>query len=274
MAKAHSSAPAKERIALSIEYAGKKFSGSQYQNNARTVQLELEKAVSTLVRQSTKVILSGRTDSGVHAQGQIAHFDVENCDSDLWRLVWALNGILPADVSVKAAQRVSCEFHARHSALERRYVYRILNRAQRSALLKDSHYFYPHRLDQKRMAKAAAYLLGDHDFASFRSSNSDRGTSRCRVSEAKILNLGEGRLEFWIAANHFVYNMVRIIVGTLIEIGNGERVPEDMSRALKGSDRNLAGPTAPAWGLTLASVKYPEAFHLFSDLNDKACLED
>ena len=272
--EAHAHSQENERIALLVEYAGKKFSGSQFQNNARTVQMELEKAVSILARKSTKVILSGRTDSGVHAQGQIAHFDIDGFDSDLWRLVWALNGILPEDVSVKAAQRVSPEFHARHCAIERRYVYRILNRPQRSALLKDTYYFYPHPLEQKRMDKAASYLVGDHDFTSFRSSNSDRGTSRCRVSEAKILNLGEGRLEFWIAANHFVYNMVRIIVGTLIEIGNGERLPEEMSRALKGSDRNLAGPTAPAWGLTLASVKYPEAFHLFAEASHAACLPD
>ena len=228
--------------------------------------MELEKAVSTYARKPIKVIFSGRTDSGVHAQGQIAHFDIDNYDADLWRLVWALNGILPADVSVNAAQVVPATFHARFSAIERQYVYRILNRPQRSALLKDTYYFYPHPLDLRRMSRSAGYLVGDHDFSSFRSSNSDRGTSRCIVSEAKMLNLGEGRLEFWIAANHFVYNMVRIIVGTLIEIGNGERAPEEIREALKKSDRNLAGPTAPAWGLALASVRYPDSFQLFSGL--------
>jgi tRNA pseudouridine38-40 synthase len=256
----------KTRIALLVEYRGRKFSGSQHQKNTRTVQMELEKAISILARKPTKLVFSGRTDSGVHAEGQVAHFDIDNYDSDLWRLVWALNGILPEDISVSAAQVVPATFHARFSALERQYVYRILNRPQRSALIKDTHYFYPHPLNLKRMAKAAGYLIGDHDFSSFRSSNSDRGTSRCRVSEAKMLNLGEGRLEFWIAANHFVYNMVRIIVGTLIEIGNGERAPEEIREALKNCDRNLAGPTAPAWGLALASVKYPESFQLFSEL--------
>lgn len=253
------------RIALLVEYFGKQFSGSQFQTKARTVQSELERALAVLARKPVRVVFSGRTDSGVHAQGQVAHFDIDNCDSDLWRLVWALNGILPEDLSVKAAQIVPETFHARYSAIERRYVYRILNRAQRSALLKNSHYFYPHRLDYDRMSQAAGMLVGDHDFASFRSTNSDRGTSRCIVSEAKLLNLGEGQLEFWIAANHFVYNMVRIIVGTLIEIGSGERAPKDLREALKRCDRNLAGPTAPAWGLALAHVKYPASFHLFAE---------
>jgi tRNA pseudouridine38-40 synthase len=256
------------RIALLVEYLGKQFSGSQTQAKARTVQSELEKALSVIARQPTKVTFSGRTDSGVHAQGQVAHFDIAEENLDLWRLVWGLNGILPEDVSVRAAQLVPATFHARFSAEERRYVYRILNSPQRSALLKDTYYFYPHSLDLSRMTKAAEVLVGDHDFGSFRSTSSDRGTSRCRVSQAKILNLGEGRLEFWIAANHFVYNMVRIIVGTLIEIGNGERAPQGMTAALNQCDRNLAGPTAPASGLALASVKYPESFQLFAELTE------
>jgi tRNA pseudouridine38-40 synthase len=253
------------RIALLVEYLGKEFCGSQYQRKSRTVQGELEKALSICLRQATKAVFSGRTDSGVHAQGQVVHFDTDNHAIDLWRLIWALNGILPRDLSVKQAQIVPAQFHARYSAIERRYVYRILNRAQRSALLKDTHYFYPHPLHLEGMAEAAALFLGDHDFSAFRSTNSDRGTNRCIVLGAELLHLGEGQLEFWIAANHFVYNMVRIIVGTLIEIGCGERTVNDVEKALKQCDRNLAGPTAPAWGLSLDLVKYPQSFNLFAE---------
>jgi tRNA pseudouridine38-40 synthase len=253
------------RIALLIEYLGSNFYGSQYQSKGRTVQSELEGALSVLLRQNVRIVLSGRTDSGVHARGQVAHFDVHDLEYDLWRLVWGLNGILADDISVEKAQVVPHEFHARHSAIEREYVYCVLNRPQRSALLKDTHYFMPHSLDLKAMSKAATYLLGNRDFSAFRSSNSDRGTSLCTVTRAELLRIGEGRLEFWIAANHFVYNMVRIIVGTLIDIGRAEKTPDDLKKALQKCDRGLAGPTAPAWGLSLASVKYPESFQLFKE---------
>lgn len=267
------------RIALLLEYLGKEFCGSQSQANARTVQSELEQAISTLLRRQTKVTLSGRTDSGVHAAGQVAHFDLVETDleielaGDLWRLTWALNGILPGDLSVVCGQIVPDDFHARHSATARQYVYRILNRPQRSPVLQDTYYFYPYALDYKKMTEAAGFLLGRHDFGSFRSTNSDRSTNICTVMTAKLLNLGEGRLEFWIAADHFVYNMVRIIVGTLIEIGSGERAPESLASALQRSDRNLAGPTAPAWGLTLASVKYLESLGLFENKNTREITE-
>jgi tRNA pseudouridine38-40 synthase len=115
------------------------------------------------------------------------------------------------------------------------------------------------------MQDAACVLIGSHDFASFKSTNADRSTTQCHVSRAELLNKGEGKLEFWIAANHFVYNMVRIIVGTLIEIGLGKKPPEGLAIALSKSDRRLAGPTAPPWGLTLYSVEYPEQYKLFRE---------
>jgi tRNA pseudouridine38-40 synthase len=254
------------RLALLIEYNGKKLHGSQYQLGVRTVQDELEKAVSAFLREPARLILSGRTDSGVHAQGQVAHFDCSDQELDLWRFAWALNGILKDDISVKNVQIVPANFHARHSALSRLYVYRILNRSQRSALLADKHYFLSYQLDCKAMQKAVGCLVGSHDFASFKSSSTDRGTTMCNVYRAELLNLGEGLLEFWIEANHFVYNMVRIIVGTLIEIGLAERSPESLQTALQGCDRNLTGPTSPALGLTLVSITYPEEFQLFPTL--------
>lgn len=254
------------RVALLIEYHGKNLHGSQFQLGVRTVQDELEKAVSAFIREPSRVILSGRTDSGVHAQNQVAHFDCSDQELDLWRFAWALNGILKNDIAVKGVQIVPTTFHARHSALKRQYVYRILNRSQRSALISDTHHFVSYELDCKRMQKAAQYLVGTHDFASFKSTSTDQGTSVCNVYRAELLNLGEGLLEFWIEANHFVYNMVRIIVGTLIEIGLGERSPESLQTALQGCDRNLTGPTSPARGLTLVSITYPEEFQLFPTL--------
>ena len=269
------------RIALIVEYLGTKFHGSQYQDKVRTVQLELEKALGALIGSQTRATFSGRTDSGVHARGQIAHFDwsedtpffvrfaapdsVSKNGIDLWRFVWALNGILPSDMSITAAQAVPDDFHARFSAIERQYVYQIINRRQRSALWQETFHFMPYPLDLVKMSEATSFLVGKHDFAAFKSSNSDQGSTLCTVFQAQILNLGEGRLEFWMSANHFVYNMVRIVVGTLLEIGLGKKIPVDLKQALAGCDRSLAGPTAPASGLTLMSVKYPQHFNLFLD---------
>lgn len=251
------------RIALLVEYAGRRFCGSQYQADVRTVQGELESALSVLARRPISATFSGRTDSGVHAAGQVVHCDWPDEDPDLWRINWGLNGILNGDMSIARIQMVPDGFHARYDAIERRYVYRILNRPQRSALLSDTHYFVPWPLNLTDMAEAVAVLPGEHDFMAFKSSNSDLVTSVCRVSAAELLNLGEGVLEFRVAANHFVYNMVRIVVGTLIEIGLGKRQPDSLELALSGKDRKLAGPTAPSCGLCLDSIKYPDSYKLF-----------
>ncbi|MGH9638220.1 MAG: tRNA pseudouridine synthase A, partial [Candidatus Angelobacter sp.] len=199
------------------------------------------------------------------------HFDLPDQDEtqfDLWRLCWGVNGILEADASIAAAQIVPAEFHARFQAVSREYVYRILNRPQRSALLRDTHFFIPYLLNVPAMSEAAKCLAGSHDFAAFRSTNSDRSNTNCSVSRAELLKIAEGQLEFWITADHFVYNMVRIIVGTLIEIGLGKRTPESLHQALLAGDRNLAGATAPPWGLTLNAVQYPEAYKLFETSSD------
>ncbi len=256
------------RIAMVVEYVGSNFHGSQFQAGVRTVQNDLEQALSTYLHTRTPVMFSGRTDSGVHAVGQVVHFDVESESGqlDLWRLVWALNGIMKSDLSVRAAEVVPDTFHARYAAIKREYVYRLLNRPQRSAQLKDNHYFIPRKLDMASMQEAASHLLGTHDFVGFRSTNSDKSSTICRVERAEILNKGEGQLEFWIAADHFVYNMVRIIAGTLIEVGLGKRAPESIAVALAAKDRNLAGTTAPSWGLTLQSVTYPDKYNLFQAL--------
>jgi len=144
-----------------------------------------------------------------------------------------------------------------------------LNRPQRSPLLKDTHLHVRQGIDLKGMRDAASRLLGQHDFAAFRSTNHDKSSTICTVSRCELLNLREGVLEFWIAADHFVYNMVRIIVGTLIEVGLGKRDAQSVSDALISGDRNLAGPTAPPWGLTLTDVSYPDEFRLWELMNQE-----
>lgn len=262
------------RIALLLEYNGKNFRGSQSQKNGRTVQSVLEDALAVYFRVSKanvlnkplRAILSGRTDAGVHASGQVAHFDIPDKLLDDVPVVsptafaWSVNGILPPDLSIKQAAIVPQDFHARFHAIERQYVYSIWNRPQRSPLRKDTHFFLRRPLDVEAMSEAIKCLPGKHDFSAFRSTNSDRISSICEVKYAKLLNLGEGELEFSIAANHFVYNMIRIIVGTLVEIGLKKRSVESLKTALIGAQRELAGPTAPAAGLNLVSVKYREPY--------------
>jgi len=260
------------RIALLIEYSGRLFHGSQFQVGVRTVQQELEKGLAVLCRRPMKVVFSGRTDSGVHAKGQVVHFDLDDFDGDFYRFLWALNGILPDDLSAYEGAVVPDDFHARFSATERIYVYRILNREQRSPILAANHYLVRQSLDVESMISAARCLLGTHDFTSFRAANADETSPLCSVRRAQMLKLDEGQLEFWIGANHFVYNMVRIIVGTLVEIGLGKRAPESLAEALSGRDRNLSGVTAPAPGLTLQTVQYPESFRLFEKSAEKCKL--
>ena len=296
------------RIALKLEYDGTKFSGSQMQSKTRTVQEDIEKALASYFRTEGRrivAVFSGRTDAGVHARSQIAHFDLLLSDLDrainkhidaanlaasnlvidssatlkstsssdrlparldeqtLRTLCWSLNGLLARDIAVVDAQVVPDQFHARFSAHRRTYVYRILNRTQRAALGHNAQYFVHSQLNLGHMQAAANCLVGRHDFRAFKSSNSDEGSTLCAVERAELLNLGEGELEFWISANHFVYNMVRIIVGTLVDIGLGKREPSALSHALTGKDRRLAGPTAPPSGLCLHSIDYPDEFNLF-----------
>jgi tRNA pseudouridine38-40 synthase len=264
-----------QRIALLLEYSGKNFHGSQLQEGLITVQQEIERGLAVLARTNLRATFSGRTDAGVHASGQVAHVDWP-CDPsepssmpDLRDLAWRLNGIIGSDLSVVAMSFVEPTFHARYSASKRQYVYRILNRPQRSPLLKDTHFHLRQTLDVKAMQDGALRLLGRHDFSAFRSTNADKSSPLCTVDRCEILNLREGVLEFWIAADHFVYNMVRIIVGTLIEVGLAKRDAQSVSAALKRGDRELAGPTAPAWGLTLNKVSYPDEFRLWELMNQE-----
>lgn len=268
------------RLAIKLEYCGKSFSGSQMQRaGLRTVQSELERGLGIFFRTRgirVPVTLSGRTDAGVHADGQIAHFDIaesaisasglapELSAAELQRMCWALNGILGQDLSITSAKLAADRFHARYSACRRTYVYRILNRPQRSALEHGQSCFVPAIMDVASMQRASTAVIGTHDFVAFKSSNADTTDCVCTVERSELLSLGEGKLEFWISADHFVYNMVRIIVGTLLDIGLGKRPETALSEALSSKDRQQAGPTAPARGLCLKAVDYPTEFNYFA----------
>jgi tRNA pseudouridine38-40 synthase len=268
------------RLAFKLEYDGAKFCGSQLQAGVRTVQEELEKALAVLAKQPVRAAFAGRTDSGVHANGQVAHCDwpVEDFinhdmpaaqqEAELKKLCASINGILSRDVVVVAAQAMPNDFHARFSATGRNYAYKILNRNYRSPLLQHRSYHVPVSLNLGDMLDAIPCLEGEHDFSAFKSSHSDLVNAVCQVRRAEILNLGEGVLEFRIEANRFVYNMVRVIAGTLVEIGLGKRPVSSLLRALESKDRREAGPTVPACGLCLTQVQYPEAYHLFKPFSE------
>lgn len=250
------------RLALLIEYVGHNFAGSQAQKNLRTVQGELEKAIFVYLKQKVNVILSGRTDSGVHASGQVAHIDID-ADVDLKKFIWAINGIIKNDIAVRKITPIDRSFHARYKAIERTYAYRILNAEQRSPLKAKTHFFVRDKLNLTNMRLACQMLLGCHDFTAFKSANSDNSTTICTINSIELINVNEECLELIVKADHFVYNMMRIIVGTLVQIGLNKLEPGIIEKAIMTKQRDLLGPTAPAWGLELKAVKYPPQYNLF-----------
>ncbi len=262
-------------IKLEIEYDGTNYCGWQIQSCTSyivyriSIQETLEKILSKILQEKIKVIGSGRTDAGVHALAQVANFKTDSSIA-LEKLQNGLNALLPEDISINKVEERSLDFHSRFSAKSKVYRYTILNLPSRSAILRNVVYFYPYSLDINLMRKQARYLLGKHDFRSFCASKSGvKDTIRTikKISIRKIcypLSLpcrqaGAIRyplLVIDIEANGFLYNMVRNIVGTLIEIGRGKISQGSIKKILYSRDRTLAGPTAPARGLCLVEVKY------------------
>lgn len=220
----------------------------------RSVASVLENAIGRLFGEPIKVAAAGRTDSGVHASGQVVSFSAQR-DFPTQRLAVALNATLPPDCSVRDAAEVPSEFSARFSARQRTYVYAILNRPQRSALLARYVYHVARTLDLAAMQSAAAHLVGEHDFRSFCA-----GSSGTTVRTVKRLEIGAqgALLRIEIVGDGFLHHMVRTIVGTLIECGSRRRTPEDVLRVLRSPAGSVAGPTAPAQGLCLAGVRYDD----------------
>lgn len=250
------------KYALKVEYIGTNYSGSQVQPKQRTIQSELERALCTLTGNShnendgsrpIRTIFSGRTDAGVHSKGQIVHFEL-NQPIVASRFLNSLNGLLPKDISVSEIFEVPDSFHAQKSGCYRRYNYQIVNRQHRSVW--DGHSLLVRKkLDLARMNQALSYLVGEHDFSSFKSAQATDPASVCTVYKAECKKFGD-EITIEIIANRFLYNMVRSIVGTLLLIEKNNLEPAVMKEILEEKDRTKAGPTVSPDGLTLMEVGY------------------
>jgi tRNA pseudouridine38-40 synthase len=244
-------------IKLLIEYDGTNYLGWQVQPRGPTIQGTLEEKLRLLTGEPIRLIGSGRTDSGVHALGQVAHFKTQS-QMDVRSIQRALNSLLPHDVVIQKIEEVQEGFHARRHSKSKIYEYRILNRSLRSPFHHGYVWHIPQRLDFKEMGKATRWLIGEHDFSSFRSVGSPTRTAVRRVIRAEWKRGREGLMRFEIEANGFLKQMVRALVGTLVEVGKGKISTVEFQKILDSKDRRKGGPTAPAQGLFLKEVKYTE----------------
>jgi tRNA pseudouridine38-40 synthase len=248
------------RVALGIEYDGGGYVGWQRQKSGVGVQAILEDTLSKVANEAVAVVCAGRTDTGVHATGQVVHFDTVAERSDRGWLMGA-NSNLPDDVNVTWAVQVADDFHARFSATRRSYRYLLLNSPCRSALNRNRAWWVHEPLDEAVMQEAANYLVGKHDFSAFRAAGCQASTPVRELSELSIGRRGN-RLAITVRANAFLQHMVRNIAGTLVAIGRGDREPAWAQDVLDSCDRCSGGIAAPPHGLTLIGVDYPEHFGL------------
>jgi tRNA pseudouridine38-40 synthase len=247
---------AKQRtIRLTLEYDGSGYHGWQRQLNSRTVQEVVENCLLRLTSREVRLHGSGRTDAGVHALGQVAHFRTET-NLPLTAFREGLNSLLPRDIVILEAREAPTDFHARYGAKAKMYEYRILNRPVRSPLHLHQCWWLAHPLDLNLIREATSLILGEKDFATFQASGSSVKTTTRTVMRASWEEKPGGWKYFRIMASGFLRGMVRALVGTLVEVGWGKRPPEDLERLLAARDRRLAGPSAPAAGLYLVEVMY------------------
>ncbi|MFA5090936.1 MAG: tRNA pseudouridine(38-40) synthase TruA [Candidatus Omnitrophota bacterium] len=250
-------------LRLKIEYDGTNYAGWQIQNGLRlksigcqkkTLQGVMERVLKEIFKDDIRLVASGRTDAGVHALGQAANFKTDS-RINLDNLKKAFNGLLPDDIAVKKIEEVGLDFHSRFNACSKIYRYTILNRDYPAPLLRNTVYFCPHPLDVNLMRREAKILLGRHDFKAFQGRASKKNGSVRHIKTLKIIKKDD-LLYIDMEANGFLYNMARIIAGTLIELGRGKFSAGSMRRILYSRNRRLAGPTAPAHGLCLVKVNY------------------
>ena len=240
-------------IKITIQYNGKNYCGWQKQNNSPGIQGTIEKAIFDITREEVKITGSGRTDAGVHALGQVANFKI-NSQIPVDRIPNALNAKLPKDISIVKAEEVDEDFHSRYSAKKKTYRYQIYNSQYRSPIYADISYPVKYDLDIDKMKKEAKSLIGTYDFKGFMSSGSSV-TDTVRTIYNIEVSKSEDLIIIEIEGNGFLYNMVRIIAGTLVDIGRG-RITENMSTIIESKSRSMAGHTAPAHGLFLKKVDY------------------
>lgn len=246
------------RIALGVEYDGSQYHGWQAQTGLHTVQQVLEQALTKVADSDVNVICAGRTDTGVHATNQIVHFD---CDKERTIRSWihGANSFLPKDVCVRWGREMPDDFHARYSALSRRYRYIIYNSPIRPALLRSSVTWQYRQLDHKLMHLAGQCLLGENDYTSFRSVECQSHTPMRNIHQLEVTRTGD-LIMIDITANAFLHHMVRNIAGVLIAVGSGKKAVSWVADVLAAKDRRLGAETAPPYGLYLVAVSYPAKF--------------
>ncbi len=242
------------RVLLRVAYDGTKYSGWQIQPNAVTVENVLIEALEGLFGKKVEIIGASRTDAGVHAYGNVAVFDTDT-KMPAEKISYALNQRLPEDVRVQESVEVEADFHPRHRDCVKTYEYRIWNDRFESPLNRLYSHFYYGKLDVDAMKEACGHFVGEHDFTSFCSAGS-QVVDKVRAIYSLDVKREDRLITIRVTGNGFLYNMVRIIAGTLLRVGEGKIKPSEIPAIIDGKDRNLAGPTAPAKGLALVEIKY------------------
>lgn len=237
-----------------VAYDGTNYCGWQVQPNGITIEEVLNRSLSNLLGEKIEVMGASRTDSGVHSLGNVAVFDT-NTRMPADKIAFALNQRLPEDIVVQGSCEVPSDWHPRYQESTKTYEYRILNRTFRMPTRRLDTYFYHYPLDVEQMSEAASYLVGTHDFASFCAANA-QVKSTVRTIYSCTAQKENDIITIRVTGNGFLYNMVRIIAGTLIEVGAGKRRPEEIKDILAAENRDAAGPTAPAQGLTMMGIEY------------------
>lgn len=244
-----------KRVRMVVSYDGTAYRGWQLQPNGVTIEEVLNRELTALLKEPIAVIGASRTDSGVHARGNVAVFDTENrMPAD--KICFALNQRLPEDIRVQTSEEVTAEWHPRKANCTKIYEYKVLNRKISMPLERLYAHFCYFNLDLNKMREAAAYLVGEHDFKSFCNVRTQAESTVRRVYDIQVERDAGDVITIRIRGNGFLYNMVRIIAGTLLKTGMGQMEPEAVRTALEARDRQAAGPTAPARGLTLVGIEY------------------
>ena len=241
-------------IKLTIEYDGKCYNGWQKQPDKLNIQGEIEKAIYNITQEEVDLIGSGRTDAGVHALGQVANFKT-NSALPIEKLSLAINSQLKSSIIIKKAEEVDERFHSRYTAKQKTYRYIINNSKTGTAIYRNLEYCFPVKLNVEKMVEAAKYFEGEHDFKAFKSSGTSGKNSVRTIYKAEVRRDGE-RIIIELTGNGFLYNMVRIISGTLLDVGLGKIEPNEIPDIIEKKDRTKAGKTLPAHGLYLVKVQY------------------
>ena len=241
-------------IKLIIEYDGKDFDGWQKQPNKLNIQGEIERAIQEITGEEVELIASGRTDAGVHALGQVANFKT-NSSIPLEKIPIALNTKLKRSIRILDAKEVEERFHSRYNCKKKTYQYIINNSKNGTAIYRNLEYHFPQPLDVEKMNQAIQYFIGEHDFKGFKASGTSSKSSIRTIYEASVKKENE-KIIIKLTGNGFLYNMVRIIAGTLIEVGIGKILPEEIPEIIISKDRTRAGKTLPPNGLYLVKVEY------------------